>query len=74
MNRLRSGRKGSFAETGYWIERRSVGRQENMLPAVAFSWSAIVPSQTIFVQMEIGHGVVRCGRLIFCAGNSVLHG
>lgn len=36
LNRLRSGRKGSFAETGYWIERRSVGRQENMLPAVTF--------------------------------------
>ena len=26
------------------------------------------PFQTIFVQMEIGHGVVRCGRLYFLRG------
>ena len=34
LNHLGGSEKGSFAEMGRWIEKRSVGRQEKMLPAV----------------------------------------
>ena len=34
LNRPRNREKGSFAEMEHWIEKRSVGRQEKMLPTV----------------------------------------
>ena len=75
LNRLRSWRKGSFAETGYWIERRSVGRQENMLSAVTFRGAlSSLPDHFFSVRWKSTMALYAVVVFIFCAGNPVLRG
>ena len=62
LNHPGSSKKGSFAEMEHWIEKRSVGRQEKMLPAVTLC-GALSSFPNCFYEMENGCGVVRCGRL-----------
>lgn len=60
LNRPRNREKGSFAEMEHWIEKRSVGRQEKMLPTVTVCGA--LSSFPMCFRMENGYGVVRCGR------------